>query len=286
MNRLTKVEFSNIDKLLFPQLKITKAQVIQHYIKSAPKMLPILSKRPLVMTRFPDGIDGEGFYEKDAPMGTPPWVSTFRKYSESIQRVLNYVVCNNLDTLVWLANLAALEIHVTLSRVDAFENPDLVLFDVDPEPPATFENAVETAMLIKKRLDALGLKSYVKTSGLKGLHVVVPIVEGYRFEQTRNFVHEMAKQLTKESEILVSEYAESKKPGTVFIDYRQNSHGRTMICPYSLRAVEKATVSMPLEWEDVNKRLKPEKFTLLNAARTETDPWKNLFEHRQRLEVK
>jgi bifunctional non-homologous end joining protein LigD len=238
------------------------------------------------MTRFPDGIDSEGFYAKDAPLGTPPWVSTFRTYSESVQRELNYVVCNDLDTLVWLANLAALEIHMTLSRVDYFENPDLVLFDVDPEPPATYENAIDTAILLKERLDDLSLKSFVKTSGLKGLHVVVPIVEGCTFQQTRDFVHQTARRLTKESEILVSEYTESKKPGTVFIDYRQNSHGRTMICPYSLRATQKATVSTPLEWDEVKKRLKPEEFTLFNTAKIETSPWESLFENRQRLEVK
>ena len=286
MDRLTKVDFTNLDKILYPQLKTTKGQVIQHYVRAAPRMLPLLRKRPLVMTRFPDGIDGEGFYAKDAPLGTPSWVSTFRKYSESAKRELNYIVCNDLDTLVWLANLAALEIHMTLSRVDAFENPDLVLFDVDPEPPATYENAADIAMLLREKLGNLGLKSFVKTSGLKGLHVVVPVVEAYTFDQTRDFVHQIARRMTKESEILVSEYSESKKTGTVFIDYRQNSHGRTMICPYSLRAVQKATVSMPLEWSDVKKRLKPEEFSILNATKIETNPWKDLFENRQRLAVK
>jgi bifunctional non-homologous end joining protein LigD len=283
---LTKVEFTNLNKILYPQLKITKAQVIQYYIKIAPRMLPLLDRRPLMMTRFPDGVDSEGFYEKDAPLGTPPWVSTFKTYSDSAQRELNYVVCSDLDTLVWLANLAALEVHMTLSRVDSFENPDLVLFDVDPEPPATYEDAVDTAMLLKERLDDLSLRSFVKTSGLKGLHVVIPIVEGYTFQQTRDFVHQIARRLTKDSEILVSEYTESKKPGTVFIDYRQNSHGRTMICPYSLRATQKATVSTPLEWDGIKKRLKPEEFTLFNTAKIETNPWEGLFENRQRLEVK
>ena len=283
---LTKVEFTNLDKILYPQLKITKAQVIQYYIKIAPKMLSLLDKRPLMITRFPDGIDNEGFYEKDAPLGTPPWVSTFKTYSDSAQRELSYVVCRDLDTLMWLANLAALEIHMTLSRTDSFENPDLVLFDVDPEPPATCDNVVDTAILLKERLDDLSLKSFIKTSGLKGLHVVIPIVEGYTFQQTRDFVHQIARRLTKDSEILVSEYSESKKSGTVFIDYRQNSHGRTMICPYSLRATQKATVSTPSEWDDIKKRLKPKELTLFNTANIEANPWKGLFENRQRLEVK
>jgi len=286
LDRLTRVDFTNLDKILFSQLKITKAQVIKYYIEIAPRMLPLLDKRPLVMTRFPEGIDKEGFYEKDAPLGTPPWVSTFKTYSESAKRELNMVVCQNLDTLVWLANLAAFEIHMTLSRVDAFDKPDLVFFDVDPEPPATYDNALETAMLLKERLDDLSLRSFIKTSGLKGLHVVVPIIEDYTFQQTRDFVHQTARLLAKDSETLVSEYSESKKLGTTFIDYRQNSHGRTLICPYSLRATQKATVSKPLEWDDVKKRLKPEMFTLFNTARIETNPWEDLFENRQRLEVK
>ena len=283
---LTKVAFTNLDKILYPKLKITKAQVIQYYIKIAPRMLPLLDKRPVVMTRFPDGIDREGFYEKDAPLGTPPWVSTLKTYSDSAQRELNYILCNDLDTLVLLANLAALEIHMTLSRAGSFENPDIVLFDLDPEPPATYENTAETALLLKQILEDLSLKSFVKTSGLKGLHVVIPIVDGYTFQQTRDFVHQIAKRLAKESKIVVSEYTESKKPGTIFIDYRQNSHGRTMICPYSLRATQTATVSMPLEWNDLKKRLKPEEFNLFNTAKIEATPWEGLFENRQHLEVK
>jgi len=283
--RLTRVEFTNLEKILYPQLKISKGQVIQYYVRVAPRMLPLLDRRPLVMTRFPDGIENEGFYEKDAPLGTPSWVTTYRTYSDSSQRYLDYIVCSGLDTLVWLANLAALEIHMTLSRTDSFENPDLVLFDVDPEPPATYDKAVYVAMLLKERFDDWGLKSFAKTSGLKGLHLVIPIVDGYTFQQTRSFVHQVARSLAMESKTVVSEYAESKRPGTVFIDYRQNSHGRTMVCPYSLRATQKATVSMPLEWKDLEKRLNPEEFNIFNAAKIDSNPWEDLFENRQRLEV-
>ena len=282
---LTKVEFTNLEKILYPELRITKAQVIEYYVRMAPKMLELLVNRPLVMTRFPDGIDKEGFYEKDAPVGTPSWVETFRRFAETSQREISYVVCNNLDTLVWLANLAALEIHMTLSRTDLFENPDLVLFDVDPKPPSGFGEAATVALLLKQKLDALGLRSYVKTSSKNGLHVVVPIVEEYRFEQTREFVHRVAQGLRKESEIVVSEFAMAKKLGAVLIDYRQNSQGRTMICPYSLRATAKATVSMPLSWDDVKKRIKPGEFTLHTAVTIENKPWKGLLTDRQKLEA-
>ena len=283
--RLTRVEFTNLEKVLYPELRITKAQVIEYYIRMAPRMLNFLRDRPAVLTRFPNGIDKEGFYEKDAPMGTPPWVETHGKYSETSKRQLNYIVCNNLDTLVWLANLAALEIHVTLSKTQSFENPDLVLFDLDPEPPAGYDEAVDVALLLKDKLDVLGLVSYVKTSGMKGLHIIIPVVEGYSFEQTRQFVHQVAQQLAKESEVVVSEFTRSKGPGTVHVDYRQNSHGRTMVCPYSLRAVTEATVSAPLSWDGVKKRLKPSEFTLHTAVKAEHDPWKGLLENRQTLEM-
>ncbi len=282
--KLTKVEFTNLDKILYPELKITKAQVIEYYVRMAPKMLPLLFDRPVVLTRFPEGINHEGFYEKDAPMGTPSWVETFRKYAETSQREIRYIVCNNLDTLILLANLAALEVHVTLSRTGSYSNPDLVLFDIDPEPPADYDEAAEVALLLKEKLDTLGLRSYVKTSGKKGLHVVVPIIDGYTFEQIREFVHQIAKHLARQSGIVASEFTQSKRPGSVFVDYRQNSEGRTMISPYSLRAVRQATVSTPLSWDDVEKRLKPTEFTIFTVVRID-DPWKDLLENRQKLGV-
>src|SRR4030066_1681785 len=150
--KLTKVEFTNLDKILFPTLQITKAQVIEYYIRTAPKMLDILENRPLVLTRFPSGIDEKGFFEKDAPQGTPPWVRTVKIYSETEKRDVNYILCNDLDRLIWLENLAAIEIHMPLSRVDVREKPDFVLFHVDPEPPAIFEDGIQTARLLKENL--------------------------------------------------------------------------------------------------------------------------------------
>lgn len=269
---------------MYPEAKVTKAQVIQHYIRMAPRMLDILRNRPVVLTRFPNGVDKEGFYEKDMPLGTPPWVKTFKRYSETAEREINYVVCNNLDTLVWLANLAALELHMTLSKMDEFEKPDLVVFDIDPEPPASADDVVDVALLVKEKLDGLGLRSYVKTSGKKGLHILVPVVREYTFGQAREYVHQIGKYLAREAPIVVSEFSRSKKPGTVYIDYLQNSHGRTMVCPYSLRATSQATVSMPLDWREVKKGLKPEKFSLFTVAKSESNPWKGMLEDKQRLE--
>jgi len=279
------VEFINLDKVLYPELKITKAKVIEYYIKVAPKMLDFLAKRPIVLTRYPNGIDKEGFYEKDAPLGTPPWVETFKTYSETAQREISYIVCNDLDTLIWLANLAALEIHIPLSTTGFFESPDMVLFDIYPEPPADIDNVVDVALLLREKLEALGLRSYVKTSGKKGLHVIIPIVNGHTFRQTRDFVHQIGKNLARESEIVVSESSRSKAPGTVFIDYAQNSHGKTMVCPYSLRVTRQATVSTPLEWKEVKKGLKPEEFNIFSVPKIEKNPWERLLEDRQKLEA-
>lgn len=283
--QLTKVEFTNLDKTLFPKLKIAKAQVIEYYIKIAPKMLGFLANRPLVITRFPDGIDKEGFYGKDAPQGTPSWVKTVTIYSKTAKRDVNYVLCNDLDTLIWLANLAAIELHMPFSKADSREKPDLVFFDIDPEPPATYKNATAVALLLKEKLDNIGLESYVKTSGKKGLHVLIPIAQKHTFQETRNFVHEIGRELAKEQKLVVSELAETKKPGKVFVDYLQNSHGRTMICPYSLRAVPDATVSTPLEWAEVKKGIKPTELNIFSVVKRKKDPWKKILENKQTLKV-
>jgi bifunctional non-homologous end joining protein LigD len=283
--KLTKVEFTNLNKIIFPKLKIKKFKIIEYYIKTAPKMLGFLANRPLVLTRFPDGINQEGFYEKDAPQGTPSWVKTVKIHSETAKRDVNYVLCNNLDTLIWLANLATIEIHMPFSKVDSREKPDMVFFDVDPEPPATYKDAATVALLIKEKLDKIGLESYVKTSGKKGLHVVIPIVREHVFRETRAFVHKIGQQLAKEQRLVVSEFTETKKPEKVFVDYLQNSHGRTMIAPYSLRATPEATVSTPLEWGEVEKGIKPTELNIFSVVKREKDPWKKIFENKQKLKV-
>jgi bifunctional non-homologous end joining protein LigD len=229
MEKLTKVNFSNLDKILFPKLKVTKAQFIEYYIKVAPKMLPFLKDRPLVLTRYPEGVEGQGFYAKNAPEGMPKWVKTVAFYAHSAKRNVNYILCNDLDTLIWLSNLAAVEIHMPLSRFDEREKPDFAFFDIDPEPPCTFDDSIEVGLLIKEKLSKLGLKSYIKTSGKKGLHILVPVVREYTFSETKAFVHSIGVTLKKESQIVVSEFVDTKKPGRVFIDYTQNSHGRTMV---------------------------------------------------------
>jgi bifunctional non-homologous end joining protein LigD len=283
--KLTKVEFTNLNKIIFPKLEIKKSKIIEYYIKTAPKMLGFLANRPLVLTRFPDGIDQKGFYEKAAPQGTPSWVKTVKIHSETAKRYVNYVLCNDLDTLIWLANLATIEIHMPFSKVDSREKPDMVFFDVDPEPPATYKDAATVALLIKEKLDKIGLESYVKTSGKKGLHIIIPIVQEHFFRETRAFVHKIGQQLAKEQRLVVSEFTDTKKPEKVFVDYLQNSHGRTMVAPYSLRATPEATVSTPLEWGEVEKGIKPTELNIFSVVKREKDPWKKIFEVKQKLKV-
>ena len=284
---LTKVNLKNLDKIFYPKNKVTKGQVVEYYIRLAPKILPIIADRPLVLTRYPDGIEGEtkSFFEKNAPEGTPNWVKTKIIYSSTSKRDVYYIVCNNLDTLIWLANLAALEIHMPFSKIDNLDKPDLLFFDVDPEPPATLSDAAEAALLLKDKLFYLGLTPYVKTSGKKGLHVVVPIEPEHTFEQTRAFVHKIGIELAKESDMIVSEFKDTKKPGKVFADYLQNSPMRTMVVPYSLRPTPDATVSTPLEWSEVKKGINPSDYTIFSVVKRTVNPWKNIFEKRSKLEI-
>jgi bifunctional non-homologous end joining protein LigD len=287
LRELTKVKLSNLDKIFYPEVNVSKGQVIEYYIKMAPKMLPIIADRPLVLTRYPDGIEGDkfSFFEKDAPQGTPEWVKIKTIYSPASQRDVHYIVCNDLDTLIWLANLASLEIHMPFSKINTLDKPDLLFFDIDPEPPATLSDAAEVAVLLKDKLFDLGLTPFVKTSGKKGLHVVIPIVPEHTFEEARAFVHKIGIDLAKESDIVVSEFKDTKKPGKVFADYLQNSPLRTMVVPYSLRPTPQASVSTPLEWTEIKKGINPSDFTIFSVVERKLDPWKNIFEKSVKLEI-
>ncbi len=287
LKELTKVELKNLDKIFYPEINVTKGQVIQYYITMAPKILPVIADRPLVLTRYPDGVseDKMRFFEKDAPEGTPSWVKTITIYSETSKRDVHYIVCNDLDTLIWLANMAALEIHMPFSKTDNLEKPDFLFFDVDPEKPATLGDAAEASLLLKDKLLDMGLTPFIKTSGKKGLHVIIPIVPEHTFDETRAFVHKIGIELAKESDIIVSEFKDTKKPGKVFADYLQNSFGRTMVIPYSLRPESQATVSTPLDWAEVKKDINPTDFNIFTVVKRKQNPWKDIFKKRCKLEI-
>ena len=287
LKNLTKVNLKNLDKTLYPDIKATKGQVIEHYIKMAPKILPVIVDRPLVLTRYPDGVDKAkvSFYEKNAPEGTPKWVKTKTIYSTASKRDVAYIICNDLDTLIWLANLAALEIHMPFSTTKNLDRPDLLFFDIDPEPLATLSDAAEVALLLKDMVSEIGLTPFIKTSGKKGLHIIIPIVPEHTFEKTRAFVHSLGIELAKKNNLVVSEFKDTKKPGKVFADYLQNSPMRTMVIPYSLRSTPNATVSTPLEWSEVKKGINPSDYTISSVVQRRVNPWKDIFEKKCKLEI-
>jgi bifunctional non-homologous end joining protein LigD len=280
---LTRVRFTNLDKIMYPSVYVTKKEVIMYYIRMAPRMLPFLSERAVTMHRFPGGIGREDFYEKDAPRGTPEFVNIFTHYSETADREVNFVVCNNLDTLIWLANLASLEIHITLSKTGSYEYPDLLLFDIDPEPPLGFDDVIDVSFIVREHLENAGMLAYVKTSGKKGLHIVVPLHASQRFVEVREFAHRIGKDIAKDTPHVVSEFPRSRDPGTIFIDYLQNAQGKTMAAPYSLRGTPPATVSMPLRWDELKRGVRAEDFNIKTVISEKEEPWRGIFDNKQKI---
>jgi bifunctional non-homologous end joining protein LigD len=280
---LTRVHLTRLDKVLYPAARVTKGDVLMYYTRMAPFLLPFLRNRPLTMHRFPNGVGGEAFFEKDAPAGTPDYVDIFTRFSKTAERDVHFILCNNLDTLIWIANLASLEIHITLSTAGSFESPDLLLFDLDPEPPLLFDDVIDLAYVVREQLEEAGLRSYIKTSGKKGVHILVPLNPGYSFREGREFVHGIGKEIARSTPHVVSEFTQSQDPGTIFIDYLQNAHGKTMVSPYSLRATPDATVSAPLRWEELRHGVHPEDFNIKTMLSRHEDPWSGILETRQRI---
>jgi bifunctional non-homologous end joining protein LigD len=283
LRNLTRVSLTRLDKVLYPAAGITKQDVLLYYIRAAPFLLPFLHNRPVTMHRFPDGVGGEGFFEKDAPAGTPDYVDIFTHWSETAERDVHFVLCNNLDTLIWMANLASLEIHTTLSTTTSYNSPDLLLFDIDPEPPLTFDDVIDVAHVVKEHVKARGIRPFVKTSGKKGVHIVVPLAAGYTFSEVRDFAHGIGKDIARDTRHVVSEFPRSRDAGTVFIDYLQNAHGKTMVAPYSLRATPGATVSTPLRWDELRPGKRPEDFNIKTVLSRDEDPWREIFDNRQKI---
>jgi len=280
---LTRVRFTNLDKVMYPGVSVTKQEVITYYIRMAPRILPFLHNRPLTLHRYPNGVEGEAFYEKDAPAGTPDYAGIYIHPDKNVDREIRYVMCNNLDTLIWLANLAALELHTTLSTSESYDTPDFLLFDIDPELPLTFDDVIDVSLMLREHLENDGIRSFVKTSGKKGLHVVVPLSGGHRFEDVRAFAHTMGKTIARDSPSVVAEFAHSRDPGTIFIDYLQNARGKTMAAPYSLRATPGATVSAPLDWDTLRHGIRPEDFNIRTMLSKSEDPWRDIFDTRQTI---
>ena len=252
----TKVAVSNLEKPLYPGF--TKAQIIDFYIRISPYLLPHLKDRPVTMKRYPDGIDGAHFYEKDAPKFTPAWVRTFNVPRRAGGRDIRYILIDDLPTLVWSANLANLEIHPFLHRAPRIEEPTSVIFDLDPGEGADVLTCGEVAFLIKDVLAKWELESFVKVSGSRGLQLYIPLNTRVTYEVTRPFAKSLAELMAREHpDLALAKMAKSARPGKVFIDWSQNSDFKTTVSVYSLRAKQKEPfVSMPVDWKELKSAMK------------------------------
>ena len=252
------VGLSNLDKVMYPEVGFTKGQVIEYYTRVARYLLPHLKNRPITMKRFPNGVDGEYFYEKDAPSFTPEWVKTYPIPRTSEKSVIDYILINDLPTLVWSANMANLEIHPFLAKAPHVDVPTMVVFDLDPGEEANILKSCEVAFLVKPLLDRLKLKSLAKVSGSKGIHLHVPLNTKVTYEMTQSFARSIAQFLEREHpNLIVAEMAKAKRKGKVFIDWSQNSVHKSTVAVYSLRAKRgKPFVAMPVTWHELEEAVK------------------------------
>jgi len=270
------VKVTNRTKLFWPDDGYTKGDLVDYYVAVAPRLLPYLANRPVVLTRYPDGIDGKSFFQKDAPEFVPDWLRLETLWSEGSERDIRYFVLENDAGLAYVANMASIPLHVWSSRVGSLERPDWCILDLDPKG-APFAHVVEVARAIRELCDAVGLPSYPKTSGSTGLHVLIPLGARYTHEQSRGMAELLARWVVRKLPAIATIKRQVQaRDGKVYIDYLQNGHGRLLVAPYSARPVRGAMVSMPLRWDQVTSRLDMRRFTIKTAprllAKQKTDP--------------
>jgi bifunctional non-homologous end joining protein LigD len=259
-----KLAVSNLNKVLYPKAGFTKGQVIDYYIRIAPVLLPHLRDRPLTMKRYPNGVDGQFFYEKNCPAHRPSWVKTTKVWSEGNQRDMYYCLAQDLPTLVWAANLADLELHTSLARKKNVAQPTMMVFDLDPGPPADIVQCCQVGIWLRDLLGEMKLGSFAKTSGSKGLQVYVPLNTPATFDETKGLSRALAEHLERaHGELVVSKMLKALRGGKVLVDWSQNDEHKTTVCVYSLRAKDEPTVSTPVAWEEVENCLKKKKADLL-----------------------
>ncbi len=247
-----RLSLSNLDKVMYPETGFTKGQVIDYYTRIAPVLLPHLRDRPLTLKRYPNGVEGQYFYEKQCPSHRPDWVRSEPVVLRS--KTIQFCVCDDLPTVVWLANLADLELHPSLSKVPEVERPTVMAFDLDPGPPAGIPECCEVALILRDALGRIGLESFAKTSGSKGIQVYVPLnVDAVDYDHgTKRLSQALARHLEGEHpKLIVSTQKKELRKGKVLIDWSQNDEHKTTVSVYSLRARERPTVSTPLDWDEV-----------------------------------
>jgi bifunctional non-homologous end joining protein LigD len=251
-----RLKLSNLDKVFYPETGFTKGQVIDYYTRVSSALLPHLKKRPLTLKRYPNGVDEKYFYEKRCPSHRPEWVATAPVESDRHGGPIDYCLCNDLPTLVWVANMASIELHPSLSHAEPIERPTIMAFDLDPGPPAGIIECTQVAVWLREVLDNFGLQSFPKTSGSKGLQVYVPLNTPVTYDDTKGFSHALARLLEKQhpKEVL-SVMTKDLRKGKVFIDWSQNDEHKTTVSVYSLRARDEPTASTPVRWEEVEAAL-------------------------------
>jgi bifunctional non-homologous end joining protein LigD len=258
------LKLSNLDKVLYPATGFTKQQIIDYYVRIAPAMVPHLAGRALTRKRYPNGVDEEFFYEKNAPQHRPDWVRTAPIWSGTNRRTIHYILADDLATLVWLANLAAIELHPSLALAKDITCPTMMVFDLDPGPPANIVQCCQVGIWLREIFDHFGLQSFPKTSGSKGLQIYVPLNTPTKYEATKTFAHALAQLLEHEHpDMVVSDMKKTIRTGKVFVDWSQNDEHKTTVAVYSLRAREHPTVSTPVTWEEVERTLKKKDANLL-----------------------
>ena len=263
------VKLSSPERVLFPNDGITKADLFSYYERVAPVLVPHLRDRPFTMKRYREGIAGDGFFQKQAPKGMPSWIATRRFTThprEGGAREVDFPLVNSPEALLWMVQMHCIDMNAWYSRVDKPHRPDYVVFDLDPpDEPDGFAQAIEVAHLIREALERLELRSYVKTSGADGIHVLVPITRRSSYKDTYELAERVSRKLEEEHPGLVTTEWLKKKRRGVLVDHRQNGHGKTIASAYSVRPKPGAPVSTPLQWEELGEKVRPRDFGMREA---------------------
>src|SRR5208282_1130875 len=285
------LSLTNLDKVLYPATGFTKGQVIDYYARIAPVLLPHLKDHPLTLKRYPGGVDEEFFFEKNATKHRPDWVKTAPTWSEGNHRNVNYILANDLPTLIWIANLAAIELHPSLSLAKDIASPRSMVFDLDPGAPANIVQCCQVGMWLRDIFEHFGLQSFPKTSGSKGLQIYVPLNTPTSYDHTKPLAHALARLLESDhKDLVVSDMKKELRVGKVLVDWSQNDEHKTTISVYSLRARERPTVSTPLKWEEAEQALKKKNADMLvfeaSAVLARVEKMGDLFEPVLKLKQK
>ena len=283
------IKLTNLGKPFWPELGITKRDLIQYYADVSPYLLPHLQDRAMVMKRYPNGAAGDFFFMKRAPSPRPEWIELCH-IEHSSGNVIDFPMIQDLPALLWVINLGCIDLNQWYARCDDVDRPDYLHFDLDPVPGASFEKVTETALMLRQALDSLKMPSLAKTTGSKGIHIYVPIQRGPTQKQVWSFAKELSHALAAQApELITAVYTVSKRPkGRVLVDYNQNAWGRTLASIYSVRPRPEATVSTPVTWKELERGVRIEDFTMKNVParlRKVGDLWKPLLEKRGRFKL-